>query len=98
MDGVLSFRKSYAWDGPSGPTIDTKNSLRGSLIHDGLYQLIRLGLLPESFRPIADGLLRDICREDGMSWFRSEYWYLGVRGFAGFASEPEDEPKALTAP
>ena len=31
--GFLSIRKGYAWDGPSGPTIDTKNFMRGSLVH-----------------------------------------------------------------
>ena len=34
MDGRLTILSGYAWDGPSGPTIDTKSSIRGSLIHD----------------------------------------------------------------
>lgn len=29
--GVLSIRRGYAWDGASGPTIDTKSSMWGSL-------------------------------------------------------------------
>jgi len=98
LDGFLLIKRSYAWNGPSGPTIDTLNSLRGSLVHDGLYQLIRLGLIPDSFRPLADERLRDICREDGMSWIRSEYWYAGVMMFAGFAVNPGEEPEILTAP
>ncbi len=40
-DGVLKMNQGYAWDGPSGPTIDTKNFMRGSLVHDALYQLMR---------------------------------------------------------
>ena len=36
-DGLLTIRKGYAWDGPSGPTIDTLNFMRGSLVHDALY-------------------------------------------------------------
>ena len=40
-DGLLTIRKGYAWDGPSGPTIDTKDFMRGSLVHDALYQLLR---------------------------------------------------------
>ena len=40
-DGILTIRKSYAWDGPSGPTIDTMDFMRGSLVHDALYQLMR---------------------------------------------------------
>ncbi len=37
----LTTKKGYAWDGPSGPTIDSKNFMRGSLVHDALYQLMR---------------------------------------------------------
>ena len=29
--GLLTISKGYAWDGPSGPTIDTNNFMRGSL-------------------------------------------------------------------
>lgn len=34
IDGTLSIKEGYAWDGPSGPTVDTKNFMRGSLVHD----------------------------------------------------------------
>ena len=70
-DGQLTLRKGYAWDGPSGPTIDTKNFMRGSLVHDALYQLMRLKLLPASLRETADMLLRRICIEDGMCRLRA---------------------------
>jgi len=39
--GRISIKRGYAWDGPSGPTIDTLNFMRGSIVHDALYQLIR---------------------------------------------------------
>ena len=56
--GRLTLQKGYAWDGPSGPTIDTRNFMRGSLVHDGLYQLMREGLLDhEEYRKSADDLL-----------------------------------------
>jgi len=35
-DGELTIKNRYAWDGPSGPTIDTKSFIRGSLVHDAL--------------------------------------------------------------
>ena len=44
--GLLTIQPGYAWDGPSGPTWDTPDFMRGSLVHDALYQLIRLQKLP----------------------------------------------------
>lgn len=95
--GWLTVRKGYAWDGPSGPTIDTKDSLRGSLVHDALYQLMRLGLLSQSYRDEADALLKKLCIEDGMNPARAELWYIGVRMFAEpYARYSVEE--VLTAP
>ncbi len=96
--GPLTVKKGYAWDGPSGPTIDTKNFMRGSLVHDALYQLMRDGYLPETFRELADLELHRICREDGMSKFRAWYVLLGVRKGAGFAASPESKKPVLEAP
>ena len=96
--GLLTVKKGYAWDGPSGLTFDTKNFMRGSLVHDALYQLMREELLPASCREQADLELHRICREDGMSRFRAWYILLGVRKGAGFAASPESKKKILTAP
>ena len=64
--GTLVISERYAWDGPSGPTIDTPDTLRASLVHDALYQLMSLGLLDHrQHRNQADRLLRDIMIEDG---------------------------------
>ena len=94
VDGTLTMRKSYAWDGPSGPTIDTKDFMRGSLVHDALYQLMRLGKLAyKTDRQKADELLRDICLEDGMSKVRAWYVYKSVRLFAEPAARPRPEQK-----
>lgn len=79
--GELRIAKKYAWDGPSGPTIDTADFMRGSLVHDALYQLMREGLLSRKHRLYADRLLRDLCREDGMPWWRAQYVYAAVRAF-----------------
>ena len=84
----------YAWDGPSGPTIDTKNFMRGSLVHDGLYQLMREGLLAhEEYRKSADDLLRDICVEDGMSKFRAWYVHRAVRISGGKSTKPRTKER-----
>ena len=49
-EGKLTVRSGYAWDGASGPTWDTEDTLTPSLVHDALYQAIRAGLLPASRR------------------------------------------------
>lgn len=82
LDRRLIVHARYAWDGPSGPTIDTKTFMRGSLFHDALCQLIGDGLLDKKYRQYADQLLRKICLEDGMSKFRAWYVYMAVRTYS----------------
>ena len=48
--GMLIIKEGYAWDGPSGPTIDTPNFMRGSLVHYAIYQLLRSELIDEKCR------------------------------------------------
>lgn len=93
-NGWMVVKKRYTWDGPSGPTIDTKTFMRGSLIHDALYQLIREGVLPQSARKRCDEILREICLEDGMSRIRAWAVYRGVRMGGAKACKPN----VLTAP
>lgn len=97
-DGLLIIFRGYAWDGASGPAIDTKNFRRGSLIHDALYQLLREGFLPESAREQADKELRKVCLEDGMSRLRAWWVYHAVRRFGSPAADPKNKRKVLTAP
>jgi hypothetical protein len=87
--GKLTIKNSYAWDGASGPAIDTRNFMRGSLIHDALYQFIREGILNNSDRKRCDEILRDICLEDGMSKIRAWWVYRGVRTGGAFAAKPD---------
>ena len=88
VNNRLLVKEGYAWDGASGPTLDTRTFMRGSLVHDCLYQLIREGLLLSVFRVDADKLLRDTCRADGMTRLRAWYVYRFVRWFAGGAINP----------
>lgn len=96
LDGMLHIQDGYAWDGPSGPTVDTPAFMRGSLVHDALYQLIRTGHIGIRHRKDADILLREICREDGMSAIRAWWVYQGVR-FGGGDAVESDNP-IITAP
>ena len=90
-DGLLEIARGYAWDGPSGPTLDTPSFMRGSLVHDALYQLIRIRKLPLAYREFADLLLQKICLEDGMCPIRAGWVYLGVKLFGGKHARPGSE-------
>ncbi len=108
--GRLVLKKGYAWDGPSGPAIDTKNFMRGSLVHDALYQLLRKGrfTLPSKpkewdldhggYRDIADRLLQRMCIEDGMWKVRAWWVYTFVSKFGKPFASPKNEKEILTAP
>lgn len=70
--GNIIIKKGYAWDGPSCPTIDTLNFMRGSLVHDALYQLMREEMLEKyMYRKPVDQLLQKMCKEDGMTPIRA---------------------------
>ncbi|MBN1622518.1 MAG: DUF1353 domain-containing protein [Endomicrobiales bacterium] len=88
-DGTIIVKKHYAWDGPSGPTIDTATFMRGSLVHDALYQLMREGHLDyKTQRKQADFILKQMCLEDGMSSFRAWYVYNSLRIFGEKNARP----------
>lgn len=96
--GKLTIRRGYAWDGPSGPTLDTRCSMRGSLVHDALYQLLREGSLPQSARDQADEELYRRLKEDGMWGWRAWLWRREVKKFAGAAADPRNRKTVLNAP
>jgi len=86
IEGHLITRKGYAWDGPSGPAIDTKNFMQGSLTHDVLCQLMRMGLLPMTCKDAADRLLEKTFVESSRLqkdtwWQRCEFrqWLCKIR-------------------
>lgn len=91
--GRMTLRRGYQWDGPSGPTLDTRNFMAGSLAHDGGYQLLRGGhVAPRGeWRKRYDQVLVDICEAHGMGWLRRTWVYWGLRIFgAGSAARREE--------
>jgi hypothetical protein len=94
--GNLTIFKNYAWDGASGFP-DIKSIIRGSLVHDVLYQAMRLKLLPTDKRKVADEILKKLCLEDGMNPLLASTVYNGVRALAANAIYASDNP-VLTAP
>jgi hypothetical protein len=97
--GQLTISKGYAWDGPSGPMIATKSLMRGSLVHDALYQLMRGQYLDHgTWREAADRTLYYLCLKDGVNAFRALYVYWGVRLFGQPFANPSADKQALKAP
>ena len=95
MDGFMFIKSGYAYDGASGPTLDTKNTFTPALVHDCFCQLIRLGYLPHAARREADYFFYEMLRERGMWKIRARMWLRGVR--IG-ARKPQKPKKVYTAP
>ena len=91
-EGLLTIQRGYAWDGASGPTLDTPSTMLASLVHDALYQLLREGKLQQRWRLSADRLLKRIMLKaysgNWPKWHaaRVECWVWGLKHFAGYAA------------
>lgn len=66
LQGYLTMKAGYPWDGCSGPTKDTPSNMRAGGGHDALYKLMRMELLSQRWRKEADEFLKKIFIEDGM--------------------------------
>ena len=97
-DGRLHILAGFAWDGPSGPTFDTKDSLRASLIHDVFCIAMRDGRLNFERQDAINEFFREMCIEDGMPAWRARIWFWGVE--IGDAGNPDQGPDrcVLVAP
>lgn len=94
IDGKLIIKAGYAWDGCSGPTWDDSTNMRGGLVHDCLYQILRSGVVdPDKGKPVADKMLHDICVEDGMNKLRADVYLAGVTigGYDGSHNKKYDK-------
>jgi hypothetical protein len=96
-NGLLKIRHGYAWNGADW-AFDTDEFMRGSLVHDALYQLLRELYLAAVYRDAADRVLQEICLEDGMWALRAWWVYQGVRFGAGPAADPANTRPVLVAP
>ena len=76
--GKIVGKADYAWDGASGPTIDTPSSMHCSLDHDILWQLIEEGYLDKSWYPISNDHLETQGERDGMWSIRAKAWNISV--------------------
>ena len=103
--GRLMVRAGYAWDGASGPTWDTEETMTPSLVHDVLYQAIREGLIPASRRFDADLTFYRLMRERTAGFWghlRAFYFFAGVRLGGWLSIRPrkggEAQTRVLIAP
>lgn len=98
-EGYLLIQNGYAWDGPSGPVIDTDENMRASVVHDALYQLMRnKKLSSRTHRKTADQLFKDICKDDGVSNFTASVYYKALRKFGKTAASPKNKKIVYCAP
>lgn len=86
---VLTVPKGFECDGASvprffwssvSPQIDPR-TLAGAIGHDFLYRMHPAGWT----RAEADDFFYDLIREDGLSWWKAQKAYWGVRLFGGSA-------------
>ncbi len=78
-NGLLSIKAGFCWDGPSGPTWDTKDSMKASLIHDVFCILMRDRRLNfKLYQDEVNHFFRNLCIADGMPAWRAKLWHIAV--------------------
>ena len=98
-DGWLHIKAGYAWDGASGPTFDTKSSMRASLVHDCFCQAAKDRRIDyDRYSPLYNALFYNICIEDNMFRIRATIWYMGVTIGRGGDPETPSDNEILIAP
>ncbi len=85
-DGVLILFRGYRWDGPSGPAVDTLLTMMPSALHDELYRMRKLGLIPKNTRRLADYTYRDALKTWGVPTWRRALHFRAVFHFGGLYS------------
>ena len=88
--GELNIRSGYAYDGPSGPTWPTDNTMVPSAVHDVLAQLLRQGLLSQGQLAGVNELFNQMLKDRGMFWFRRWYWLKGLWLTGGSFADPSN--------
>jgi len=84
-NGDLVMKAGYNWNGPSGPAVDTANTLVPSGMHDGLYACITaldlVQVAENVLREKADKSYRDSLKTWGVPKWRKFMHFKGVRLF-----------------
>jgi len=77
----IQVNPGYTWDGCSGPTVDTANTMAAGLVHDFLYQMVREGIISKDCKEDIDNLFHSILRECGVIKIRAWYYHEAVKRF-----------------
>jgi hypothetical protein len=97
--GTLVVKSGYAWDGPSGPVADTKETMRASLVHDAFYQLMRRRKIStKTYRNKADRLFQKMCKQDGVPSKIALAYYWGLKLGGKPSADPKNAKVVRTAP
>ena len=89
---LLLVYRDFLWDGPSGPTYDTDDSMTPSLFHDAMYYMCREGRLDyKVWRPTIDLHFLALNRLAGMAEVRALAWYEAVKNAAEAQAMPQAE-------
>ena len=97
-DGDLSFAPLYSWNGITKSPYQGADSIRGTLVHDGLYQLMSECGLSQRWRDEADRLMLKYFLADGMPVPLAEGFYAIVRAAGWIFSKPTALHQVLVAP
>jgi len=98
-NGSLILEADYCWDGPSGPAFDTQNFMRGSAVHDALFQLMKLGLLSTEWFKESNRELIRWCKRDGMWAIRRRWVYWAVQRYGrDYLTYDADDHKVYIVP
>jgi hypothetical protein len=90
-DGHVTVAIGFIWNGASGPTIDTSDTVCASLGHDVMYWLMQEFILPAAmYKQPADLWFYERLRTDGMPDLRAWYWYRAVMKFGVPKRGPDD--------
>ncbi|MFB5622874.1 MAG: hypothetical protein ACE5RH_02670 [Nitrosarchaeum sp.] len=96
-NGWLLIKDGFGWDGASGIAYDDHTNMRASLMHDGMYYLLRHGF-PMKYRIISDEMLKQLMITDGAIPIRAKYYKWAVSHFGKGSADPQNQRKIIKAP
>jgi len=100
-NGLLIVRWGFPTDGPSGPTLDTKKTIKGATVHDALCQLAAQGLFGEVTEELRDQINAEadiVWDSSGMAQWRTEIWEATLDKFGDFAMMPGNKWEIIDVP